>query len=371
MSESFTTVFMVEEGNGQALFKPFERHKGKYTHGKVVAQAILLAASNNLLLPHLRMPIYLWTKSFDKIYDWYCDSSIFTELCGYLPQHIKAQLEKVRYGMFGNRQADAGTVGWDEWSAEMQPLFQLAMFDILYPCQECGNILHDGHADMEQICSCRVIDGTDESPTPTGMDRQVFSLPDLHHAIMEFMHHKVIAGRPGAINLVTQIQGMVMRKQGNAHNAGWSGTLKHVFAKMPTRFLMNMITGGPKALTLSKNVFFETCISQTQANNSDLQETIWGKKKPTSPCLQVEEAFIDFWNSIHLAQPNFNQHLLLKLFTGSSYAGLTGATIKLSFSAHKHYDNPALDVEAVSELFEQLTTDQGGKLNPDKEAAYL
>ena len=78
VSAAFADTYMVGEGEGM-LFKTNE-NRGKAPHGKVVAKAILLATFQGCILPHLKMPMYLWCSAFDKIHDWYCDDTIYAEL---------------------------------------------------------------------------------------------------------------------------------------------------------------------------------------------------------------------------------------------------------------------------------------------------
>ena len=69
----------METGDTGALFKTVG-NRGRAGHEKVVAKSILLAAFNGQCLPHLKMPLYLRRRAFDKMYDWYSDDSIYAKV---------------------------------------------------------------------------------------------------------------------------------------------------------------------------------------------------------------------------------------------------------------------------------------------------
>ena len=79
-----------------------------------VAKAILLAAFNGQKLPYLEIPLYLWCRAFDKMYDWYANDNIFTELTSFIPQHLIHKFNKLRYGHAQNPKTEVGSVGWDK-----------------------------------------------------------------------------------------------------------------------------------------------------------------------------------------------------------------------------------------------------------------
>ena len=153
-------------GDTGALFKTVPE-RGRAGHGQVVGKAILLAAFNEQILPYLKMPLYLWCSAFDKIYDWYCDGSIYAELTLFLPQHLVQKMNKLRYGHADNLKKEVGSVGWDQWAADMQQKhFEetgsdtvLDHLNMLYPCAECGNIDADTEAhggDLSMVCACGI-----------------------------------------------------------------------------------------------------------------------------------------------------------------------------------------------------------------------
>ena len=107
---------------------------------------MFLTASNGQLLPHLKMPLYLWCRAFDKMYDWYSGDSTCAELNTFLPQHIMQKLNRMRYEHARNPRKQVGSVGWDEWAHDMQATHfdeadtVLEHLNMLYPCAECGNM---------------------------------------------------------------------------------------------------------------------------------------------------------------------------------------------------------------------------------------
>ena len=76
---------------------------------------------------------------------------------------------------------------------------------------------------------------------------------------------------------------------------------------------------------------------------------------------------MEFWNSMYSPTNNQNQHLFLKLITGSSYAGVagTGTTINLAFKTYTNYEDIAEDVKKLKAYTDMICQDQ------DKESAYL
>ena len=143
--------------------------------------------------------------------------------------------------------------------------------------------------------------------------------------------------------------------------------MKHVFAQMRLEYLIRFVTGGAKKLELYRNVHVQTRFPSRLADNSALEGTVWSKKRPTSSKMQVEDSFVEFWESIHSPTPNLNQHLFLKLITGSSYAGVadTGTTITLAFKTYTDYDDIAEDVKQLKEYTDMICQDK------EKESAYL
>ena len=88
----------MKTGGTGPLFKTVVQ-RGRAGHGGgVVAKAILLAAFNGHILPYLEMPLYLWCRAFDKMYDWYANDNIFTELTSFIPQHLIHKVSKLRHG---------------------------------------------------------------------------------------------------------------------------------------------------------------------------------------------------------------------------------------------------------------------------------
>ena len=101
----------METGDTGPLFKTVAQ-RGRAGHGEVVAKAILLAIFNGQNLPYLEMPLYLWCRAFDKMYDWYANDNTFTELT--LPQHLLRKFNKLRYGHAQNPKEEVGSGGWDQ-----------------------------------------------------------------------------------------------------------------------------------------------------------------------------------------------------------------------------------------------------------------
>ena len=283
---------MVVDGEGM-LFRTNDS-RGRAAHGKVVAKAILLATFQGCILPHLKMPMYLWCSAFDKIYDWYSDDNIWAELAAYVPQHILGKVNHLRYGQAGNDKKVAGTVGWDDWGAYMHPKHfnetnsrKVQDLMILYPCAGCGNIdgdplFHGGV--LEDKCGC----GIPDAFTPTGCARQATNLAELHHCFTEYMNFRVMQNRPAAISLVGEMRELLMPTTGHEHS--WSGIMKHVFAQMKLEYLIRFATGGAKKLELYRNVHVQTRFpSRLLADNSALEGTVWSKKRPQSSNMQVKK----------------------------------------------------------------------------------
>ena len=141
--------------------------------------------------------------------------------------------------------------------------------------------------------------------------------------------------------------------------------MKHVFAQMRLEYLIRFVTGGAKKLELYRNVHVQTRFPSRLADNSALEGTVWSKKRPQSSKMQVEDSFVEFWESIYSTTNNLNQHLFLKLITGSSYASVAGTTIHLAFKTYTNYDDIAEDITQLKEYTDMICQDQ------EKESAYL
>ena len=74
---------------------------------------------------------------------------------------------------------------------------------------------------------------------------------------------------------------------------------------------------------------------------------------------------MEFWESIYSPTNNQNQHLFLKLITGSSYASVGGTTIHLAFKTYTDYEDIAEDVKKLEEYTNMICQDK------EKESAYL
>ena len=302
------------------------------------------------------------------MYDWYADNNIFAELIAFMPQHLTKKLQLVRYGHAPNPTRKEGSVGWDKWAFDMQGRHfdeavdetptVLGHFNMLYPCAECGNMdagedCHGG--DLSTVCGCGI------EVAPTGSDRQITNLGELHHSILAYMDIRTIKGRPGAVDVVRSVQQLVMRTEGYAHTHGWSGIMRHVFTKMSLAHLIRSITGGERKLELDVNVHVETRFG-TRAKDLDLDGTVWSKKNARSTKLMVQEAFEDFWTSI---TGDENQHLFLKLITGGSFAGPAGTTITLAYKSYIHYNDTKRDVKELDNYAKDVCSSK------DREIAYL
>ena len=365
LSDVFRDNFMDD-----GLFKTVDK-RGRAGQGEVVAKSILLAVFNGHILPYLQMPQYLWCRAFDKMYDWYADDNIFAEVSAFMPQHLTHKLKLVRYGHASNPTRKEGSVGWDTWAFDMQgrqfdetvddtPTV-LGHFNMLYPCSECGNMdagedCHGG--DLSTVCGC----GIQVANAPTGSDRQITNLAELHHSILAYMDTRTVKGRPRAVDVVNSVQQLVMRTEGVAYTHGWSGIMKHVFTKMSLAHLIRSITGGERKLELDVNVHVKTRFVGNRARDPDLAGTVWSMRNARSTKLMVQEAFEEFWNSITGAD---NQHLFLKLITGGSFAGPAGTTITLGYKSYRHYSNTKKDVEALDTYAKDVCSSK------DREIAYL
>ena len=235
---------------------------------------------------------------------------------------------------------------------------------ILYPCAECGNIdgdreLHGGGLEEKRAC------GGLGDDAPTGCARQATNLAELHHRLTDYMDFRVLRNRPAATSLVGEMRGLSMRTTGHAHEHGWSGIMKRVFAQMRLEYLIRFVTGGAKKLVLYRNVYVKTRFPSRLADSIALEGTIWSKKRPSSSTLQVEDSFVEFWNSIYSSNQNQNQHLFLKLITGSSYASVERTTINRAFRTYTNYTDTADDVQQLKEYTNKICQDE------EKESAYL
>ena len=139
--------------------------RGRAGHGELVGKPILLAAFNGQKLPYLEIPLYLWCRAFDKMYDWYANDNIFTELTSFIPQHLIHKFNKLRYGHAQNPKKEVGSVGWDQWAHYMQAMHfdetntVVEHFKMLYPCAQCGNMDADAEyhgGDLSMVCGCGI-----------------------------------------------------------------------------------------------------------------------------------------------------------------------------------------------------------------------